>query len=134
MFPPSGEQRRTKKQWRVAMAAEERRARIKLQKQQSSGNEVISTDQVQEAVLENQYQRAHSMLPDFREKLKRAITRNSMGEVTQEVQAAMRQVPSCPQKRDVPWLTAKEQDATSDLSLTEEIEKFAEYVGVSKYR
>jgi len=35
-------------------------------------------------------------------------------------------------KRNVGWLSLAEQDANSTLSLTEEIERFASYVGVSK--
>jgi hypothetical protein len=42
------------------------------------------------------------------------------------------QLPYQAMKRNVGWLTVAEQDANSTLSLTEELERFASYVGVSK--
>lgn len=41
------------------------------------------------------------------------------------------QLPYLAMKRHVGWLTVAEQDANSTLSLTEELERFATYVGVS---
>lgn len=119
----------SKKQWKASMAAEERRARLKLQKSQPA--EAVSQEMVIDALVEAQNRRIHGMLPEFRNKLKKIFARNSMGQTQNIVSNAIRHLPGTVLKKHVSWMTAKQQDAKADISLTEEIELFSKYVGVS---
>lgn len=86
---------------------------------------------VQDAMVASQCKRIATLLPVFHEKTKRVFARNSMGNKYSEVSRAIRSIPTRPLKKHVGWLSVKQQDEKSDISLTEEIQAFAKYVGVS---
>ncbi len=124
-----GNARHQKRQLKIQQLLQRRKARLRLQ--QANPGTVVSTDMIQDELANSQCKRIVTMLPTFHNKSKKIFARNAVGNKQYAVGQAIRALPTSVLKKHVGWLSMKQQDAKSDLSLTEEIESFANYVGVS---
>jgi hypothetical protein len=110
-----------------AEAASRNRRSAKRRIQQTVGiNTVVTNDMVQECILASSIDRIIGLLPKPRHRQRPSSSGGSQGKVPRSAD----RIPTKPMKRDVLWMTPKEQDASSTLSLTEEIRSFANYVSV----
>jgi hypothetical protein len=123
--------RLSKKRWRQNLAAEQRRARLKLQSNGENDGQEISNEMVDAALIEEQLKRIQRALPDFKSRFKNSSGWNNFDRNSNISIDLVNKLPFQSLKKNVHWLTVKEQDKKSDISLTEELELFALYVAVS---
>lgn len=100
-------------------------ARKKLEKQ--TGGEVT-----EEMVAQALAQRNINQLDDLSRKESANHAAPAKVQPQNNAVSYVKQLPQKALKKNVSWLSPKEQDATADVSLTHELQNFAEYVGVSK--
>ena len=128
-----------KKQTAIAYANERRKAtkRLQLQEKQrciatASAAAVISKEMVDQRIERTCIDRIKSFLPKYHKPPPFSGHNNDRGrDRTIEVTKLL---PYRPLKRNVLWMSMKEQDASSTMTLTEELESFADYVSVSSIK
>jgi hypothetical protein len=124
--------RNQKRQQKVQIHLERRRARERIANSRQESTENITNDMIEEELIVAKCKKISSALPLFHDKAKKLFARNSFGDNKQyAVGRAINAIPSKPLKKHVGWLSMVQQDAKSDLSLSEEIGLFSKYVGVS---
>jgi hypothetical protein len=120
--------KRTRKQRAVDAAREKRKIRLKMK---SAGHDDVTDDMIQEKHLSSCVDRISGMLPragykpapSSQQKAPRRYDCNS-------IFGPWTSLPLRPLKKSVLWMTTKEQDATSTMTLAQELESFAEYISV----
>ena len=111
----------TKKQIAASIALERRKTKKRLS---SAGETEITDEMVGEKLATSCADRIHGMLPKPKPK------RPMIQQQERKNPRPWTLLPTKPLKRNVLWMTMKEQDASSTMSLSEEIQSFAEYVSV----
>ena len=111
----------TKKQIAASIALERRKTKKRLS---SAGETAITDEMVGEKLATSCADRIHGMLPKPKPK------RPPMQQQERKHPRPWTLLPTKPLKRNVLWMTMKEQDASSTMSLSEEIQSFADYVSV----
>lgn len=125
-----------KKQAVIQNAQELRRAKKHLQQHSGEAGPSAPDDaMVQRRVLLSCVDRIRSLLPKTDKPTPSSSSGQQHGMPRQDRSRdrsadIMRLLPFQPLKRHVLWMTPKEQDASSTLTLTQELEAFADYVSV----
>lgn len=123
--------RNKKRAEKVKELLDRRKARQRVASATNIDNADVTNEMIEQELVAAQCKRVAASLPEFFDKCRPISTRRSIGDAKQRVaQSLLASLPTQPLKRHVGWLTAQQQDAKSDLSLTEEIALFASYVGV----
>jgi hypothetical protein len=112
--------KQTKKQMASSIALERRKSKRRLS---GAGETDITGEMVDDKLAVSCADRIHSLLPKPKQK-------RPPQQQTKVVLRPWSAIPAKPLKRNVLWMTTKEQDASSTMSLSEELEKFAVYVSV----
>lgn len=113
--------KQTRKQVASSLALERRKTKKRLS---GAGETDITAAMIGEKMVNSGADRIHGMLPKPKAKrpqIPQNERRNTRPWTT---------LPTKPLKRNVAWMTMKEQDSSSTMSLSEEIQSFAEYVAV----
>ena len=113
--------KQTKKQIASSIALERRKTKKRLS---GAGQTDITEEMVGDTLATSCADRIHGMLP--KPKPKRPQTQQQ----ERKNPRPWTLLPTKPLKRNVLWMTMKEQDASSTMSLSEEILSFANYVSV----
>jgi len=98
----------------------------KQQQQKGMTNEMMN-ERIEESILSSALDRIASLLPKGDNK------RPRMQFVSKRDKRPWMMLPFTPLKKNVCWLDTKAQDARHNISLSEEIAKFANYVEVRKF-
>ena len=113
--------KQTKKQIASSIALERRKTKKRLS---GAGETDITDEMVGEKLATSCADRIHGMLPKPKPK------RPPYQQQEKKHPRPWTLIPTMPLKRNVLWMTMKEQDASSTMSLSEEIQSFADYVSV----
>lgn len=119
--------KRAKRQNKVLEHLERKRLIQKLRKQRDGAP--VSEEEIEEALVHSRMERLSALLPQ--EKSKNGGGDHRAGPKGNP-KLALHRLPHLALKKHVHWLALPLQDASSDLTLTEEIQLFAEYVAVSR--
>jgi hypothetical protein len=90
----------------------------------------VSEDDLKSALAHSKLERISNLLPKQMKESK-PFRMVSQPKGNQDHKKALKRIPYIPLKKNVHWLNWSQQEPTSSISLTEELEMFAEYVGVS---
>lgn len=132
MANPKNHARNKKRAEKVKVLLDRRKARSRVANATNIDTADVTNEMIEQELAATQCKRIAAYLPEFFEKCKPITTRRSIGDAKKRVALSLlATLPTRPLKRNVGWLTAQQQDAKSDLSLSEEIALFASYVGVS---
>jgi hypothetical protein len=113
--------KQTKKQIASSIALERRKTKRRIS---GTGETEITNEMVGDLLAISCADRIHGMLP--KPKPKRPVLQQQ----EKKNPRPWTSLPMKPLKRNVLWMTMKEQDASSTMSLSDEIKSFAEYVSV----
>lgn len=113
--------KQTRKQIASSIALERRKTKRRLS---GAGETEITDEMVGEKLATSCADRIHGMLP--KPKAKRPVAQ----QIEKKNPRPWTSIPTKPMKRNVLWMTMKEQDSSSTMSLSDEIKSFAEYVSV----
>jgi hypothetical protein len=113
--------KQTRKQIASSIALERRKTKRRLS---GAGETEITDEMVGEKLATSCADRIHGMLP--KPKAKRPMAQ----QFEKKNPRPWTSIPTKPMKRNVLWMTMKEQDSSSTMSLSDEIRSFADYVSV----
>ena len=121
-----------KKQKLSALSLEKRKMKRRLV---TSGEVVITSDMISDKLVTSCVDRIASVLPKVRPKPNppSCSNGNNNGNRRHSNQPYDVPIPYYPLKKNILWMSMKEQDASSTMSLSEEIMNFADYVSVGSY-
>ena len=107
-------------------ALQKRKARRSLN-HTNNNDKQITESMIDDLITERAIDRIASLLPRGHG---RKLNSQFRGGGQQDKNRPWLQIPYKPLKAHIGWLTSREQDTSNFMSLSEEIEKFAEYVNV----
>ena len=113
--------KQTRKQVASSLELERRKTKKRLS---GAGETDITAEMIGEKMANSGADRIHGMLPKPKPK------RPQIPQNERKNTRPWTTLPTKPLKRNVAWMTMKEQDASSTMSLSEEIQSFADYVAV----
>lgn len=121
--------KRAKRQNKVLEHLERKRMIQKLRKQRDGAP--VSEEEIEEALVHSRMERLSALLPLEKGKGKGGDFHGQAGPKGNP-KLALSRLPHLALKKHVHWLALALQDASSDLTLTEEIQLFAEYVALDQ--
>ena len=113
--------KQTRKQIASSIALERRKTKRRLS---GAGETEITDEMVGEKIATSCADRIHGMLPKPKSK------RPTLTQPEKKIPRPWSTLPAKPLKRNVLWMAMKDQDQSSTMSLSDEIQSFADYVAV----
>lgn len=113
--------KQTRKQIASSIALERRKTKRRLS---GAGETEITDEMVGEKLATSCADRIHGMLPKPKSK------RPTLTQPEKKIPRPWSTLPAKPLKRNVLWMAMKDQDQSSTMSLSDEIQSFADYVAV----
>ena len=116
--------KQTRKQIASSIALERRKTKRRLS---GAGETEITDEMVGEKLATSCADRIHGMLPKPKSK------RPTFTQPEKKIPRPWSTLPAKPLKRNVLWMAMKDQDQSSTMSLSDEIQSFADYVAVRRH-